>query len=243
MSADIHTLTGAYALDALSNEEREAFEDHLARCAACRHEVAELRETAARLGSAVAAAPPAQLKADVLERIRRVRQLPPDQGPIIPMRGRKWPLRVAGLAAAASILLALALGIQVFRSAQELESANEQLAQVDGRYTDLVDVVTAPDARVITSTERGMRATVVVSESEGRMAFVPQDMRSPGADKTYQLWLIGPDGARSVGLLASANGPVVTDTIEGTNRFGVTVEPAGGSKQPTTNPVMLVALP
>ncbi len=243
MTADIHTLTGAYALDALSADEREAFEEHLAECAACRREVAELRDTAVRLGVAVATAPPAAMKSDVLDQVRRVRQVPPDEGPIIPMLGRKWPVRVATLAAAACLLAAIALGVQVIRTGQELGRANDQLAQADGRYAALVDVLTASDARVSTSTERDMRATVVVSQTKGRLAFVPQDMRPLGADKTYQLWLIGTDGAHSAGVLAAAQGPVVTKTVEGTDRLGVTVEPAGGSRQPTTNPVMLLALP
>jgi anti-sigma factor RsiW len=61
MSADLHTLTGAYAADALSETERLAFERHLDACPACAQEVRELTETAARLGSAVAVPPPAAL--------------------------------------------------------------------------------------------------------------------------------------------------------------------------------------
>ena len=61
MSADLHTLTGAYAAHALSDGERLAFERHLAACPACAQEVRELTETAARLGTAVAARPSAVL--------------------------------------------------------------------------------------------------------------------------------------------------------------------------------------
>ncbi|MEU0551652.1 zf-HC2 domain-containing protein [Micromonospora sp. NPDC005979] len=49
MSADIHTLAGAYALNAVDELERAAFERHLADCESCRQEVTELRETVARL--------------------------------------------------------------------------------------------------------------------------------------------------------------------------------------------------
>ena len=61
MSADLHTLTGAYAAHALSDTERLAFERHLDACPACAQEVRELTETAARLGGAVAAPPPPDL--------------------------------------------------------------------------------------------------------------------------------------------------------------------------------------
>ena len=49
---ELHTLTGAYATDALDADERGAFEQHLESCGSCRLEVAELRATAARLAVA-----------------------------------------------------------------------------------------------------------------------------------------------------------------------------------------------
>ena len=57
-AADLHTLTGAFALDALSEREAKEFDRHLSRCPMCAQEVGELRETAARLALAVAEVPP-----------------------------------------------------------------------------------------------------------------------------------------------------------------------------------------
>ena len=71
---DLHTLTGAYAVDALPDDERERFEDHLAVCAACEQEVRELQATAARLGAISVAAPPPSMRARVLAEIDSVRQ-------------------------------------------------------------------------------------------------------------------------------------------------------------------------
>ncbi|MYS19098.1 Putative zinc-finger, partial [Streptomyces sp. DvalAA-14] len=64
--ADLHTLTGAYAVGALPDREAAEFGRHLARCQACAQEVRELRETAARLALAVAEVPPAGLRTRVL---------------------------------------------------------------------------------------------------------------------------------------------------------------------------------
>ena len=74
---DLHTLTGAYALDAIDGSERERFEHHLVRCQPCEYEVRGLQETATRLGQAVASRPPAQMKARVLAAVATTRQLPP----------------------------------------------------------------------------------------------------------------------------------------------------------------------
>jgi anti-sigma factor RsiW len=75
-----HVLTGSYALDALSNKEREGFERHLHHCAPCDAEVRGLRETAARLAMARSLRPPPELQDRVLAATHRTRQLPPAPG-------------------------------------------------------------------------------------------------------------------------------------------------------------------
>ena len=47
MNPEVHSLAGAYALDALDDLERAAFDRHLRECEACRAEADELREAAA----------------------------------------------------------------------------------------------------------------------------------------------------------------------------------------------------
>ena len=67
--ADVHTLIGAYALDALEDDEREAFERHLAECEPCREEVVGFRRTAVRLAEAAAVVPPPRMRGRVLREI------------------------------------------------------------------------------------------------------------------------------------------------------------------------------
>ena len=59
---EIHALSGAYAVDALDPEEKAQFEEHLGSCAACRAEVASLRETTALLAETAEADPPPALR-------------------------------------------------------------------------------------------------------------------------------------------------------------------------------------
>jgi len=243
MTADLHPLTGAYALNALPDDERAAFEDHLAQCGACRDEVAELRETAARLGSAVAAPAPAELKTSVLEQVQRSRQLPPDGAHVIPLRRRRWPASLTAVAAAAAVIAAVVLGAQVITLNRDLEQTQQQLSDLTGTQAAVIDVLTAPDARVVTSQRGDTAAAVVISRKTGKLAFVPQRMPAPAPGRTYQLWLITPRGAHSAGLLGEAAQPVVAKTVADTRQVGVTIEPVGGSPQPTTDPVMQLALP
>ncbi|MQA63653.1 MAG: hypothetical protein GEU86_19740 [Actinophytocola sp.] len=238
VNADLHTLTGAYVLNALSDTERAAFEEHVAQCDACAGEVRELRETAAQLGSAVAVQTPAELKPQVLERIRRTRQLR-----VIPLRSRRWQLRLMSLVAAASLIVAVVLGVQVISANRDLDQTEQQLSQLTTRQTELVEVLAAADAQIVTHDRDDTAAAVVVSRELGKLAFVPRRMPAPGPGRTYQLWLITPRDTHSAGLMPDPRRIAVAKTVRDMRQVGVTVEPAGGSKQPTTDPIMQLALP
>ncbi|WP_411698346.1 anti-sigma factor domain-containing protein [Conyzicola sp.] len=80
---DSATLLGAYVLNALSIEERAAFEAHLAESETLRHETTELADTAVLLGGAIAPVQPsAALKANIMGLIATTPQLPPLSGPV-----------------------------------------------------------------------------------------------------------------------------------------------------------------
>ncbi|MGZ5404181.1 MAG: zf-HC2 domain-containing protein, partial [Nocardioides sp.] len=106
--SDIHALVGAYAVDALDDLERVAFERHLAACSACQTEVAGLREAAATIGVTAAVQPPAGLRGKVLGEIATVRPLPPSvERPTADAAGRRTRFRPRALLAAAAAVIAL----------------------------------------------------------------------------------------------------------------------------------------
>ncbi|HYN96853.1 MAG TPA: zf-HC2 domain-containing protein, partial [Pilimelia sp.] len=107
MTTDIHTLAGAYVLDALSDIERAAFDRHLSACEACAAEVAELREAGARLADATWSVPPPRLRETVLAQVRQTRQLPPGrpERPSAAVAVSRWR-RGTAAAVAAGILAA-----------------------------------------------------------------------------------------------------------------------------------------
>ena len=69
MNSDLHPQADAYVLNGLTSSETAAFETHLETCAACRAEVAALRQVTAQLSEAVATPPPATLRSAVLAQI------------------------------------------------------------------------------------------------------------------------------------------------------------------------------
>jgi anti-sigma-K factor RskA len=70
--------------------------------------------------------------------------------------------------------------------------------------------------------------------------------RPAPATQTYQLWIIDPSGATSAGLFdTDADGraiELVTGEFDDRVVIGVTLEPEGGSPQPTSDPVLAIEL-
>ncbi|MYT24154.1 anti-sigma factor [Streptomyces sp. SID7760] len=245
--AELHTLTGAYALHALAPAEHEVFGEHLGDCPSCRQEVAEFSATAARLAGAVALAPPARMRDAVLHGIDSVRQLPPP----VPAAGRQ-PMTFAAilrrkaitLAIAASIAAAAVLGGVTVRQNRLAEEARQQAQASERRLQDVSAVVAASDARTVRGrTPGGATTSVVSSTSRNRAVFMAAGLPDPGAGRTYQLWFDDHGAMRPAGLLTRDGATLMEGGVQGASGVGLTVEPAGGSARPTTRPLMLLALP
>ncbi|TCP44777.1 anti-sigma-K factor RskA [Tamaricihabitans halophyticus] len=250
MTADMSKLTGAYAVDALGEAERVEFEQHLAVCAECAAEVRELRETVAQLGAANPVNPPDELKSRILTTISRTRQDPPMADPMAPASRQRsdrttgWPVRIAAAAAAVALVAAGVLGGIAWQTQQQLEQAEQQSDRAAARSAELSAIMLAADTRVVRDSNGRQQGAVLVSEQLGKAAFLG-DIAPPGDEHVHQLWLIGPDGAQSAGLLepeASGGTPRIVELTPQVSQLGVTVEPTGGSPQPTTEPIMLMTL-
>ncbi|MEV5976720.1 anti-sigma factor [Streptomyces sp. NPDC052114] len=248
-TAELHTLTGAYALHALSDEERGAFERHLADCEACAQEAAELTAVAARLGLAVSVTPPAALREQVLRRITTVRQEPP--GEPSPARSRRTAASGRRLlsrwALAACLAAAAALGGTAVWQHQRAEDAVEEARRAEQGADGVAAVLAAPDAR--TSSAKladGTTGTVVVSKSKDRAVFVVSGMARPPGGKVYQLWFDDDGTMRSAGLMDAGRvdqAVLLSGAVDGASGMGITLEPSGGSDHPTSDPVALMRFP
>lgn len=230
---EIHALSGAYAVDALDDIERAQFERHLAECAECRAEVASLRSTAALLAETTATTPPDRLRERVLADIGTVRPLPPAVGTSAPPRRRR---RTAALVAAAAVIAAVGAGVVATEPWAD-ETRQTQVSPVER-------VLQAEDAERYTQTVDGSRATIVRSASLNKAVLITRDMAPPPQGKVYELWL----DHKGVGMVPAGimtEGGEQRILLEGdpatATGAGITVEPAGGSEEPTLPPVTLFA--
>jgi len=250
---DPHTLAGAYAMDAVPEPGRAAFERHLAGCESCQEEVRGLREATAALAGATAVQPPAALRDAALRAAARTRQLTPAAAPaparwrallLRLFRGWRRPRLALGLAAAlACVLVAVAVvaGVSAYGMHSRLDEAQ--------RHDHAVAMVLgAPDAKMMTArVSTGGTATVVMSHRERALVFTAADLRVLPSSESYELWLMGPASSRPAGMISvSARGkmvgPMVVSGLSAGDRVGLTVEPAAGSPQPTSPPVVMIVL-
>ncbi|MFF7072461.1 anti-sigma factor [Streptomyces pseudovenezuelae] len=253
---DLHSLAAPYALDALEPAERARFERHLKDCASCAADVRALSEDAVRLAWSAAAPPPSAMRDRVLAAVRtipqesaarpepvraRKSQLPPHvwgaQPP--PRQRQRRPLFVpfATATAAAALVVASLFAVQANRTQDELDAQKAQASEI-------AHVLQAVDARATRGQDaQGRTIGVIASASEGRAVVTLSGYSAPPSGRVRQLWLMRPgEQPRSLGLFAADTPLVASGLDKSATSLAVTVEPDGGSPQPTTQPVVQLAL-
>jgi anti-sigma-K factor RskA len=243
---DLHSLSGAYALDALeAGAEHDRFTRHMSRCQSCAGEVRGFREVGTALAFAAATEPPPELRARVLTAVARTRQLSPEVNTHArPQRPRAWVPWVpwlSGAIATASIVVAVLFGFAQAHTEQEL-------SQVRAENQAISLLLSAPQARLLRHTvTSGGVATVVLAAERHELVVITNGLPALPSGKVYQLWLIGKTKTVSAGLLPSAQSgrtrPVLASGVVKGDTLGLTVEPAPGSAQPTTTPILALPLP
>jgi anti-sigma-K factor RskA len=220
---DLLALATPYALHAMSESERADIDRRVAAAPAdvaqaFADEVRAIRETMAVVSAATAVEPPQQLRDRVLAEVSAdpVRQLRP--------RARRW--QTAALAAAALLVVGLgALGVGLALRPAPAPSTAEQ-------------VLAAPDVRAVTGEiPTGGTATVVFSREKNAGVLVMNNVAPPAPGTVYQMWLIDNQGPHSAGTMdAKAVAPSTTAVLPelgDSQALAFTVEPPGGSPQPT----------
>ncbi|CAN5403528.1 anti-sigma factor [soil metagenome] len=269
-SKDLGLNSGAYVLHALSDAENAQFEKLLTESDETLAEVTELADTAVELGLSVEPVdPPASLRASILDAIAVTPQLAPlpatddsaadehELAPVVPgvdttpvvdrsvsnsaeeRARRRWYTRPVATVIAAAAAVALIFGggiaINAVIQGQQLSSSATQINQIQA----------ASDyQRRTVDVSGGGTATVIWSVSERRSALLGTGMTKLPSSLTYELWYIGTDGARPAGTFdmdgSTTQSVMLAGKMNAGDSIGVTIEPAGGSKKPTTDPIAVV---
>jgi len=237
VTADLHTLVGAYALNALTADEQDEFRQHLATCPNCRAELAELRATAARLSDTTWQTPPPEMKTRLMEAVANTPQDRPRVVTLAAESRRRWPSVL--LAAAAVLAVLLSLGAYLVERGRLADMESERIA--------ISAVLSAPDVEErLARLPNGGTVRMLMSPSLDRAVVAMDDLPPLEEDQAYQMWRIKRGGPASAAVMSAEEsaGSVtrLIDDVAGVEAFAVTVEPAGGSSRPTTKPVVTIEL-
>ncbi len=226
---------GSYVLRALPDDEHARFEAHLATCAECRREVADLQVAADTLPlAAVQIDPPPELRdrimtivrseAELLAAAREPAAAPAAKAP----RRRRWALSLRPLPAAMAASALIAAGVI---GGIVLTGGNDTKT-----VTGTVQIASAPAAR----------ASLQLSDDATKLQV--RRMPPPPAGKVYQVWLKRPnqDPAPTTALFrtdssGSADVDIQRGRLKGVDQVLVTAEPDGGSMKPTSAPVIVAS--
>lgn len=222
MADGIHELTAGYALDALDDDQRRAFEEHLEECGRCREDLASFGDVATALALAASGPePPSELRDRVLAAVRSEPQN------VVPLESRRRRTLLApafAVTAAVAAAVAIALGIYAVRLSNDLDEARSALSN-----PPRVVPIEGADGRL-----------VVTSEGKAWLALSKLPTAAPG--KTYELWVIEGETPRPAGLFPGAPSPTLVQVERPVGKgavVAVTLERAGGVTRPTTTPVVV----
>jgi hypothetical protein len=254
---ELHTLAGPYAMDAVSDAERASFAAHLADCEQCREDVREMREATARLGLATAVRPRPELRDQTIRAAFATTQLAPVVSPpSVPagaaagegasrqaaapawrrlagkVRSARPAVRISLAAATALAAAAAVLGGLTSNAMQQLDHSRRQDNMIAA-------VLSAPDRVMLTArVTTGGTATVVMSHRAGAAVFTARDLVALPSTERYEIWLMGPTGARAAGMVEEQGGgmagPEIVLGLRPGDMIGVTVEPSAGASRPTS---------
>ncbi len=255
MDNHIEELLPFYALDALTEEERELVEAYLAKHPEARAQLDELSRGASTLAQGVSPVEPSPRTKDALmARIVADQRRQPSVTKEPSRRVNRFEsfFRTFSLAAAAvAIIWVIVLNIQVVRLRNEIASLNSSLAAQSTSLNQIIEKLpqTNPSGAITvalkgTQAEPNAQGQLIANPASQSAVLVVTGLPPLEAGRTYQVWLIA--GAPvSAGLLTvDANGQGVliitsTESIGSFKSLGISVEPAGGSPQPTGDIVVL----
>lgn len=226
-------LLGAYALDALPPDEMAAMRAHLSSCAEHAAMAAELRAVAATIAdTADAVAPPAGLRASIASAVAA--GAAPASSPMRPASLAERRARTRWFAAPSPMWGAIAAALVV--AVAGLLAWNIALRNDGG----------SPQVRTVRALQQdtGAVAGYAVVFDDGTMSVYGDALPRLDVSQQYQLWSLSEEGeATSLGLMeyddtGAAVATVALD-LDDTTAVAITIEPAGGSPQPTSDPVYI----
>ncbi|HBY58962.1 MAG TPA: hypothetical protein DEH78_04025 [Solibacterales bacterium] len=229
-----------FALRALEPADMAAVQQHLdSGCTECRREWDAIQEA---LAAVAYLAPPAEPPATLRSRVMNAAAM--ERPPARPAKRTAVPWKpFAWAAAAAAVAIFFVQESRLDRYRETVRSLQSEVS----RQTAILDVLNAPEAREVIFGE-GASGRVLLHPKLG-VLMIARNLPAPPAGRVYQMWLVPRTGLPvSAGLPGGGVPGRVTHfhptqvDLAQVAAVALSVEPPGGSPQPTTRPFLVVGL-
>lgn len=255
MDPRIEELLPFYALDALSDEERELVESYLVEHPEVREQIRDLQSATDALPYSAAPVEPQRRLKDALMARVSVDKRASEQSQVSSPSERRWANLFPAFSfavAAVAVVWVVVLNIQLSQLRKDVSSLNQAVIAQSNSLEQINSKL--PQTPVSAAMTISLKGTKVQPQAQGQLIADPKSesavlvitgLGQLEAGKTYQVWLIDASGPKSAGLLTvNANGQgvviVTSDSEIGSFKsLGISVEPAGGSSKPTGDIVVL----
>ena len=255
MDPRIEELLPFYALDALTDEEKGLVEAYLVEHPQLRAQINEWQSTADAMPYGVTPVEPQRRLKDALMARVAVEQRASEQKQAPRPRESRWANLFPAFSfavATVAVLWAVMLNIQLSQLRNDVSALGDALIA----QSNSIEQISAklPQTPVSAAITVSLKGTDVQPQAQGQLIADPNSQSAVlvivgldqlEAGRTYQVWLIDSGGPQSAGLLTvDANGQgvlIVTSelSIGSFQALGISVEPDGGSPQPTGDIVVL----
>jgi len=233
-----------YLLDQLESARRDRFEAHLKGCAECKKELAELREALFSLPLTLPLKQPPERLQDLI-----LKQATADSV-LFRVGWRQRGYQVWALAASV-LLLILGVyawqqwqaGVEMDRQVSLLREENRRLRESNQSLSDRVDLLTRPDTKFLRmvglENYAGTSGSAFLQPADRTAVAFIHELPSLSQAQDFQMWVIQ-NGRPPIPSEVFKSSGVTTEVrlsvpiqVNEVAVLAVTIEPAGGSPQPT----------
>lgn len=223
----------AYALNALDPDDIPALETHIKTCASCQATLTEYQRVSAGLLAGLPPRPPRP----ALKRILAA-QLPGNANNV---RARFTSWSLAQFAMAGAVVLLLGINLFSLFQVRSLQDQQAEMTRQQETEQTALSILAYAGTQSLPVSGEGLTGSLLLDRDRNAAVLFVWDLPLLTPNQTYQIWLIDPQGKRiSAGLFNAVTGRPITifelsspKPLSNFTSMGVTIEPRGGSPQPT----------
>lgn len=238
-----------YALGALPPADAKRVRAHIASCPECQEEYRRLRSTASLVGLSAETIGDERLCPSALIKPRIMREIAKQSAPARDSGYKMWPAYLVAAACLAFAIVSSMANISLSGQNRQMQTELSRSAEASKKLAQTLSQTRSTLADLLSSDAKHYDLAGGQIVTRGSHLYIAMhSLPQPPRGKVYQAWTLA-KGAKKVApsdtFVPDSNGVAVVPLpvdARAMAAVAISVEPEGGSKQPTTKPIAVVPL-